>query len=69
MRIADEKQKRVSEEQINEVLRLHQAGAKPADLCRQNGVRDATLYNRRSWYGGMQVSKGRCGHLRRRTAG
>jgi putative transposase len=38
------------------ILRLHQAGAKPVDLCRQHGISEATLYNWRSRYGGMQVS-------------
>jgi putative transposase len=47
---------RFSEEQIIEILRLHQAGAKPADLCHQHGISEATLYNWRSRYGGMQVS-------------
>jgi putative transposase len=50
------KRKRFSEEKIIEILRQHQAGAKPADLCRQHGVSEATLYNWRSRYGGMQVS-------------
>lgn len=50
------KRKRFSEEQIIDILRLHNAGAKPADLCRQHGISEATLYNWRSRYGGMQVS-------------
>ena len=51
------KRKRFSEKQIIEVLRLHQAGAKPADLCRQHGISEATLYNWRTRYGGLQVSE------------
>jgi putative transposase len=35
---------------------MHGAGAKPADLCRQHGISEATLYNWRSRYGGLQVS-------------
>jgi len=50
------KRKRFSEEKIIEILRQHQAGAKPAELCRQHGISEATLYNWRSRYGGMQVS-------------
>ena len=50
------KKKRFSEEQIIEILRMHGAGAKPADLCRQHGISEATLYNWRSRYGGLQVS-------------
>jgi putative transposase len=50
------KRKLFSEEKIIEILRQHQSGAKPADLCRQHGISEATLYNWRSRYGGMQVS-------------
>ena len=50
------KRKLFSEEKIIEILRQHQAGATPADLCRQHGISEATLYNWRSRYGGMQVS-------------
>jgi putative transposase len=50
------KKKRFSEEQIIEILRTQSAGAKPADLCRQHGISEATLYNWRSRYGGLQVS-------------
>ena len=50
------KRKRFSEEQIIEILRLHSAGATPADLCRQHGISEATLYNWRSRYSGLQVS-------------
>ena len=56
LRRTDMKRKRFSEEKIIEILRQHQAGAKPADLCRQHGISEATLYNWRSRYGGMQVS-------------
>ena len=51
------KRKRFSEEQIIEILRLHEAGARPADLCRQHGISEATLYNWRTRYGGLQVSE------------
>jgi len=37
-------------------LSSHSAGAKPADLCRQHGISETTLYNWRSRYGGMEVS-------------
>jgi putative transposase len=50
------KRKLFSEDKIIEILRQHQAGAKAADLCRQHGISEATLYNWRSRYGGMQVS-------------
>jgi putative transposase len=51
------KRKRFSEERIIKILRQHRAGARPGDLCRQHGISEATLYNWRIRYGGMQVSE------------
>ena len=53
------KKGRFTEEQIIDVLRLHAAGAKAADLCRQHGISEATLYNWKAKYGGMTVSDAR----------
>ncbi len=50
------KRKRFTEEQIITVLREHEAGAKTGDLARKHGVSEATLYNWKSKYGGMDVS-------------
>jgi putative transposase len=50
------KRKRFSEEQIIAVLREHEAGARTADLARKYGVSEATLYNWKAKYGGMDVS-------------
>ena len=50
------KRSRFSEEHIIGVLREHEAGAKPADLCRKHGMSEATLYNWKSKFGGMEVS-------------
>ena len=50
------KRSRVSEEQVIGILREHEAGAKPADLCRKYGMSEATLYNWKSKFGGMDVS-------------
>ncbi len=42
------------------MLREHEAGAKTADLARKHGVSEATLYNWKAKYGGMDVSEARC---------
>jgi putative transposase len=51
------KKSRFSEEKIISVLKQWDAGAKPAVLCRQHGVSEATLYNWKVRYGGMEVSQ------------
>ena len=47
---------RFTEEQIIAVLSEHEAGAKTADLARKYGISEATLYNWKAKYGGMDVS-------------
>jgi putative transposase len=51
------KRARFTEEQIIGVLREHKAGAKTADLARKHGVSEATLYNWKAKFGGMDVSE------------
>ena len=53
------KRKRFTEEQIIGVLREHELGAKTADLCRKHGISEATFYNWKSKFGGMDVSEAR----------
>ena len=50
------KRKRFTEDQIIAVLREHDAGAKAGDLARKYGVSEATLYNWKAKYGGMDVA-------------
>ena len=50
------KRKRFTEEQIIAVLKEHEAGAKTADLCRKHGISDATFYNWKAKFGGLDVS-------------
>jgi putative transposase len=51
------KRSRFTEEQIIGVLKEHQAGLGATELCRKHGISDATFYNWRSKYGGMEVSE------------
>jgi putative transposase len=50
------KRVRFSEEQIIGVLKEAEAGAKTADLARRHGVSEATIYNWKAKYGGLEVS-------------
>jgi putative transposase len=49
------KRQRHSEEQIIGILKEHEAGMKTADLCRKHGISDATFYNWKAKYGGLEV--------------
>ena len=53
------KPSRFTEEQLIAILREQEAGGKTADVCRKHGISDATFYNWRSRYGGMEVSEAR----------
>ena len=53
------KRKRFTEEQIIGVLREHELGTKTADLCRRHGISEATFYNWKSKFGGLDVSEAR----------
>jgi len=50
------KKTRFSETQIVAILKEADAGMKVADICRKHGISDATYYNWKSNYGGMEAS-------------
>jgi putative transposase len=50
------KAKKYTEEQIIMVLKEGEAGAKVADLCRKYGMSDASYYNWKAKYAGMNIS-------------
>jgi putative transposase len=51
------KRKRHTEEQIIAILKEHEAGMKTADLCRKHGISEASFYNWKAKYGGLEVSE------------
>jgi putative transposase len=53
------KKTRFSEEQIIRVLKEHEAGAKTSEVCRRHGISEATFYNWKAKFGGMDVSDAR----------
>jgi len=48
--------KRYSEEDIIHILKEVESGKVVAEVCRQYGVSEATIYNWRKKYGGLDVS-------------
>jgi putative transposase len=53
------KRSRFTEEQIIGMLKEHEAGMKTAEVCRKHGISEATFYNYKTKYGGMDVSDAR----------
>jgi putative transposase len=51
------KKGRFNEEQIIGILKEHEAGQKVADLAREHGISEATIYTWKSKYGGMDVNE------------
>lgn len=44
-------------DQIFQILKQAEAGTPTADLCRQNGISNATLYHWKAKYGGLELSE------------
>ena len=50
------KRTRFSESQIVAILKQADAGIKVKDLCREHGISEATYYNWKAKYGGLEAS-------------
>ncbi|ADD67417.1 transposase IS3/IS911 family protein [Denitrovibrio acetiphilus DSM 12809] len=50
------KRSRFSETQIVKILKEAESGRQVKDICREYGISDATYYNWKSKYGGMEAS-------------
>lgn len=51
------KKSRFSEEKIISVLKQAEAGMKVSELVRKHGISEATFYNWKAKYGGLDVSQ------------
>jgi putative transposase len=51
------KKTRFTETQIVAILKKQEAGIKTSDLCREYGISDATFYNWKAKYGGLEVKE------------
>lgn len=50
------KKSRFTETQIVAILKQQEAGRPTKELCREHGISEATFYNWKSRYGGMEAS-------------
>jgi len=46
-----------SEAEIISILKKQEQGIKVAEICREHGISDATFYNWKSRYGGMELGE------------
>ncbi len=46
-----------TEHQIVSILKQHEAGVKVADLCREHAISNATFYQWKAKYGGLDASQ------------
>jgi putative transposase len=49
------KKTRFTETKIVSILKKQEAGIPTADICREHGISQATFYNWKAKYGGMEV--------------
>jgi putative transposase len=55
-RRAEMKKSRFTETQIVKILKGVESGRQVKEVCRENGISDATYYNWKSKFGGMEAS-------------
>jgi len=53
------KRSRFSDQQIIAIAKEREAGVKTADVCRKHGISDATFYEWKAEYGGLEISEAR----------
>jgi putative transposase len=51
------KKSKYTETQIIAMLKEHEGGKRVADICRENGISQATFFNWKGKYGGMEVNE------------
>lgn len=51
------KKSKFTETQIVSIIRQQEAGMNVKDLCREQGISEATFYNWKAKYGGMDASQ------------
>jgi len=51
------KKSKHTESQIISILKEQESGVKVADICRQHGISQATFFNWKSKYSGMEVNQ------------
>lgn len=51
------KKSRFSETKIVSILKKQEAGIKTSEICREFGISEATFYNWKARYGGLEVSE------------
>ena len=51
------KKSKYTETQIIAMLKEHESGKRVADICRENGIGNATFFNWKGKYGGLEVNE------------
>ena len=51
------KKTKFTEQQIISILKQHEAGIKAQDICRDNGISQATFFNWKAKYGGLDAKQ------------